>query len=56
MQVIDGDGRACFRKPIAIGYGDAQVVEKLERLRLGECASYDNGAQFAAETDVDLLE
>jgi len=40
-QIVYGDCGAGFGKAVAVGYGDAEVVEKLQGLRLGEGAADD---------------
>src|SRR5882672_61013 len=40
---------------IAVGHRNAEVVEELQGLRLGEGAADDDGAEFAAKAFVDLL-
>src|SRR6266446_5970005 len=56
LQIVDGDGGACFGEAVAVGDWDAEVVEKLQGLRLGEGAADDDSAELAAKGVVDLLE
>ena len=56
MQVVDGDGGAGFGEAVAVGDRNAEIVEKLQRLRLGERAADDDRAKFAAEGFVDLFQ
>ena len=44
LEIVDGDRGARFGEAIAVGDRDAEVVKKLQRLRLGECASNNDGA------------
>ena len=55
FQIVDGDCCACFRESVSVGDGNAEVVEKLQSLRLRECTSDDDGLQFAAKRLMDLL-
>jgi len=38
-----------FGEAIAVGDGNAKVVEKLKSLRFRECAADDDGTEFAAK-------
>ena len=55
-QIIHRDRSARFREAVAVGNGDAEIVEKLKRLRLGESAADDDSAKLAAERLVDLFQ
>src|SRR5262245_5711531 len=56
LQVVDGDGGAGFGEAIAVGYGNAEVIEKLQGLRFRERTTYNDGAKVASECGVDLLQ
>ena len=55
-QIVDRDSGAGFRESISIGDRNAEIVEKLQRLRFGEGAANDDGAKFSAKRFMDLLE
>src|SRR5216683_1826416 len=40
----------------AVGDGDPEIVEKLERLRLGKCTADNNSVELSAKRFMDLLE
>src|SRR6266436_4541222 len=53
--IVSAVSSGSLRYPaIAVGYGDAEVVEKLQGLRLGEGTANDDGAELAAKALVDL--
>src|SRR5713226_3045779 len=56
FQIVDRDRRAGFREPIPVGDGDPEIVEKLERLRLGKCTADNNSVELSAKRFMDLLE
>src|SRR5580704_13835115 len=56
MKVVDGDGNNGLGKAVAVGDRDPEIVEELQRLRLGEGTSNDDGTQFATESMVNFLE
>src|SRR5712692_2083596 len=56
FQIVDRDGRAGFRESVAIGDGNPEIVEKLQRLRFGERAANDDRAKLSAKRFMDLLE
>src|SRR5207302_7408415 len=56
FQIVDGDRRARFRKSVSVGDGNAQVVEKLQRLRFTEGAANNDRAKLSAKRFVNLLQ
>src|SRR5258708_602327 len=56
FQVVDRDGGAGLRESVSIGDGNPEIVEKLQRLRFGKGAAYDDGAELSAESFMNLLE
>jgi len=56
FQIVHGDRGAGFGQAVPVGDGNSQVVEKLQRLRLRECAPDDDGFQLPAESCVDFPE
>src|SRR5712692_9577471 len=56
FQIIDSDGSAGFRESVTIGDGNPEIVEKLQRLRFGEGAADNDGAELSAKRFMNLLE
>ena len=56
FQIVDRDCRAGFRESVSVSDGNSEIVEKLQRLRFGEGAPYDDSAKFSAKGFMDLLE
>ena len=56
LEIVDRDRGAGFGEAVAVGDRNSQIVEKLQRLRLRECATDNDGAQFAAKRCVHLLQ
>ena len=49
LQIVHGDHRAGFGAAVAVADRNAEIVEELQRRRLGECAADEQRAQLAAE-------
>src|SRR5467141_589500 len=56
FQIVDRNGGASFRESVSVSDRNTEIVEKLQRLRFGESAAYDDGAEFSAKRFMDLLE
>src|SRR5438132_8396832 len=56
LEIVHGDSRAGLGEAVAIGDGDAEIVEKLQRLWFGERASHDDGPEFAAKCRMNLFQ
>src|SRR5207245_6770744 len=56
LQIVDRDRRARFRKSVAVGHGDPEIVEKLKSLRFGERAAHNDGTEFPAKCLMNLFE
>ena len=56
IEIVERDGGARLGQAVAVGDRNAEVVKKLQRLRLGERAAHKQSAQLAAKRLMDLLE
>src|SRR4030095_2421807 len=56
FQIVDGDRGAGFGEAVAVSDGNADVIEKLQSLRLGERATDNDGAELASKGGVTVLQ
>ena len=54
LQVIQGERGAGLGKPVSVGDGNAEIVEKLQRRRLDEGSASKHRPQFSAEPLMNL--